>query len=183
MCEAITIATALAVVAAGYQTYSQDQSVKAQNKFNDKSAEEGAKLANATFVNQSKQVGLRNSQEAEAAASTLTENAQKAAQARATARVSAGESGVAGVSVDNLINDYNRQEAQYSGAVNRNLELTTAQSQEDLQGLRSNALDRSLSFQRPVIERPSYLASGIGLAAQGAGMYAKYSYDTKPKKG
>ena len=59
---------------------------------------------------------VQQGQEQVAAAQRISESARKAREARSTARVSAGESGVAGLSVDALINDLTKQEAEYSFA-------------------------------------------------------------------
>ncbi len=188
MCEMMTIATVAGlVIAAGstaYTYYENDKAVEAQNEFNEKQAQEGAALANEAFKNQANQVNLRTQQEREAAAQELTLNAKKAAEARATARVSAGEAGVSGVSVDHLIMDYQRQELEYASAVNRNQQMGEAQSQEELKGFRSGALDRALAFQRPTINRPSYLAAGADIANQGLATYSRYRYlqSTSPVK-
>lgn len=173
----ITIATALQLGAVAYQTYEQDQTVKAQNKFNEQQAQEGAALANASFKNQSDLARLRESQEAEAASAEKEQNAKSAAEARATARVSAGEAGVAGVSVDSLIADFHRQEAGYSESVDRNLQLTSQQSEEELKGMRTGALDRALSYRAPVLRRPSYMAAAIDGGNIGLATYSRYRYD------
>lgn len=183
MCEMITIATALQMGYIAYTTYEQDQNVKAQNKFNEQQSQEGAALANASFKNQSNLARLREGQEAEAAAGDKEESAKKAAEARATARVSAGEAGVAGVSVDSLINDFYRQEGGYAESVDRNLELTTDQSEEELKGMRTGALDRALSYRQPVQRRPSYLAAGIDMGNQGLSVYNRYRYTTATSSG
>ena len=52
-------------------------------------------------------------QEQVAAAQRIQASTKKAREARSTARVSAGEAGVAGLSVDALINDLTREEADY----------------------------------------------------------------------
>lgn len=179
----ITIATALQLGAVAYQTYEQDQTVKAQNKFNEQQAQEGAALANASFKNQSDLARQRESQEAEAASAEKEQNAKTAAEARATARVSAGEAGVAGVSVDSLINDFYRQEAGYSESVDRNLQLTSQQSEEELKGMRTGALDRALSYRAPVLRRPSYLAAGVDMANTGLSTYNRYRYTTATSSG
>lgn len=176
MCEPITIATGLAIAATAYQAYSTDQNIKAQNAASAQAAKEGSKLANESFIAQAGQANLRDAQESEAASTELTSSAKKAAEARATARVSAGEAGVSGVSVDALINDFYDQEAGYSQGVQRNLELGRDQTKAELQGFRSNALDRSLSLKVPGQQRPSYFAAGLTASGQAAQGYMRYKY-------
>ena len=176
MCEPITIATALAVATTAFTVYSEDQKVDAQNKFNKQTAQEGSRLANESFITQAGLARERDAQNTEAASQDLTESAKKAAQARATERVSAGEAGVAGVSVDALINDFYRQEGTYSDSVAHNNELSSAQTGAELLGFRSTALDRSLSLRRPNEARPSYLAAGLTAGGQVANGYMRYRY-------
>ena len=61
---------------------------------------------------------VQQRQEQVAAAQRIQASAKRAREARATARVSAGEAGVAGLSVDALINDLTRQEAENRFATN-----------------------------------------------------------------
>ncbi len=176
MCEMMTIATAIQVAGTAYQAYSADQQVDAQNKFAKAQAKEGGRLANESFINQAGQAHLADSQASEAASTELIENTKRAAEARSTARVSAGEAGVSGVSVDALLNDFYDQEATYSQGVQRQLELGREQTSMDLKGFRSNALDRSNSFRSPALQRPSYLAAGITAGGQVANGYIRYRY-------
>jgi hypothetical protein len=184
MCDgASAIALAGLIIGAATTTYStieQDKTVKAQNRINQQAADEGAALASEAFKDQANSARLRDSQEAEAAAKDKFENSKAAAQARETARVSAGEAGVSGVSVDNLIADYYKQELGYTDAVNRNLEFSQDQTTSELKGLRSGAIDRSIASKRPLINRPSYLAAGASIANNALSSYDTYKYRTDP---
>lgn len=187
MCDgASAIAVAGLVISAATTAYSyseQSKATSAQNKFNQEAADEGSKLANESFKQQSASIGLRQQQEADASSQAKTENAKKAAQARATARVAAGEAGVAGLSVDALMNDYSRQEANQNSALTDNLSATNAQLQADLGGSRATALDRSLSLKRPGINGPSAGAALLGFAGQATDIYRQYRYDSHTKTG
>ncbi len=66
---------------------------------------------------------VQQGQEQVAAAQRINESAKKAREARATARVSAGEAGGAGLSVDALINDLTREEAEYSFATQQQVQM------------------------------------------------------------
>jgi hypothetical protein len=179
----VTIAAAIGIATTAYTAYETDQNVQAQNKNAKQTAKEGSKLARASFINQTNLANLRSTQESEAASTELTANAKDAAKARATARVSAGEAGVSGVSVDALINDFYDQEAGYSEGVKRNLQLGREQTQADLMGMRSNAQDRSLSLRQPLQARPSYFATGLNIAGQGAQGYMRYKYSNTNQAG
>jgi len=183
MCTLAAAGLVLALGTTAYTVYSTDQNVQEQNRINQRAADEGAALAAETFKQQAGQVRLRDQQNASAAAQELLENSKKAAQARATARVSAGEAGAAGLSVDALIQDFYRQEAGYSDAVKQNLEMDQAQSTAELLGLRAGAVDRTIATRRAPLERPSYLAAGIQMAGQGLDAYNRYRYTTATPSG
>lgn len=177
MCEPVAIAgLGLALASTAYTTYETDQNVKAQNRFNQKAADEGSKLAQESFASQSAAMRLRQSQEAAAAHQAIFENDKKAAEARATAKVSAAEAGVSGVSVNNLIGDFYRQQGNYNASVGSNLDMTNDQLDSQIAGLRSGAVDRTFSLQQPAINRPSYLAAGLAFSNQALGVYDRYRY-------
>lgn len=183
MCYPAAIAVAglvLSAAATTYTVYEGNQTTKAQNQINQQAADEGAALASSTFKDQANQLRLRDSQEAEASARDRANNAIKAAQARETLRVSSGEAGVSGVSVDNLLADYYRQEEGYNGALDRNLEFSQAQTTEELKGIRSGAIDRQIAQRRPMINPPSYLAAGLQVGAHAVGTYDSYKFKTDP---
>lgn len=182
MCDgASAVAIAGLIISAAATTYSTveaDRTVRAQNKINQQAADEGAALAAEAFKNSANQVRLRESEEAEAAAKEKFENARAAAEARETARVSSGEAGVSGVSVDQLIADFYGQEAEFNDALNRNLEFSSGVAEEELKGLRSGALDRQFASKRPMLNRPSYLAAGLSVGNQALASYDNYKYRT-----
>ncbi len=179
MCDAVAIAGL--VIAAASTTYSvseQNQTVKAQNKINQAAADEGAALAAEAFKDQAGQARLADAEAAEAAAKDKFNNSRRAAEARETVRVSAGEAGVAGVSVDSLIADFYGQEAEYGGSVDRNLQLDASQTEMNLKGLRAGAIDRTIASRRAKINKPSFAAAGLQIANQGIGAYDNYKYRT-----
>lgn len=179
MCYFAAAALAITLATTAYTYYEQSENTKNQNHINQRAADEGAALASASFKQQAGQVRLKDQQAAAAASQELSQNAKKASEARATAHVSAGESGAAGVSVDNLIADFYRQEGSYKDSVTQNLEWDQAQSNQDLLGLRSGAIDRTIAARRPNINAPSYLAAGLQMAGQTTDAYTRYKYDSR----
>lgn len=181
MCNPVAVAViglAFSAAATGYSVYEGNQTTRAQNRINQQAADEGAALASESFKQQANQARLRDAQEAESTAQERFLNSRKAAEARETTRVSSGEAGVAGVSVDNLLADYYRQESEYNSGLNRNLEFTQQQTTEDLKGLRAGAIDRAIGSRRPMIQAPSYLAAGLQVGANALGTYDNYKYRT-----
>ena len=124
------------------------------------------RLAQESYLQQAQQVNLRQQQEGEKASQAIQSTQVDALQAKATARVAAGESGVSGLSVENLLADFDRQNAIYRGSVRRNLEFSRQQSQEDIKGLRAQAEGRYQEIQPYLpepIARPSFLGTALSI--------------------
>ena len=95
MCEASTILSAMtSIVAAGEQ--------QEQAKANERNA-------NASYLNDARQLNLRQRQEEEAESQRGQEADIQSMRDMSKAKVAAGESGVAGLSVDALMSDILRQ--------------------------------------------------------------------------
>lgn len=132
MCDPATIiaGTSLAVGIAG-----DVMGANAQNK----RSKQVAQAADANAVSQTRQLDVRSVQEQEATSQSILQADRQARFADAQARVSAGEAGVAGASVDALLGDIERQHAEYRQTANENLSNTLDQIQEEKVGVRANA--------------------------------------------
>src|SRR5205823_4212084 len=114
----ISIALSVAAAAASYvaqqqaaenQARSQRQMVEAQNE----TIRQNSALANAAYINDTKQLQNRQAEEAAAAAAREHGVQIEAAKTVSTAATAAGEAGVSGLSVNALLTDYTRQEVDY----------------------------------------------------------------------
>ena len=101
----------------------------------------------------------------------MSESARKATEARATARVSAGEAGVAGLSVDALINDLTRQEAEYSFNVQKQTQMSDVNRQLQLRDAGLGFTNNMLRINKP-IEQPNYLGAALSGAQTGMSTYS-----------
>jgi multidrug efflux pump subunit AcrA (membrane-fusion protein) len=106
----------------------------------------------------------------EQAATQLQKATIKARQARATARVSAGESGVSGISVDALMNDLTRKQAVYSFGLTRQLEQSNIATDLRMQDNALGSSQRLLAINKP-IEQPDYLGGILRGANTGLNTY------------
>ena len=95
---------------------------------------------------------------------------RKAREARATARVSAGEAGVAGLSVDALINSLTQEEAQYRFSETQNQQMTDVGRDLQLRDAGIGSEMNLLRINRP-IEQPNYLGSILSGAQTGLSTY------------
>ena len=166
MCPPL-IAAGLAVASAGAQIHGQKQQAKTQAKVqaNASAAERERYLREVSSMR------VQQGQEEVAAAQRVNESARKAREARATARVSAGEAGVAGLSVDALINDLTREEANYNFATQQQLQMNDVGRSMQLDNAGLSFTNNMLRINRP-IEKPDYLGAALSGAQTGMSTYS-----------
>ena len=167
MCDPVTIGIAMGAASAGTQVIGQRQQAKTQARVqaNASAAERQRYLQEVSSMR------VQQGQEQVAAAQRINESAKKAREARATARVSAGEAGVAGLSVDALINDLTREEAEYSFATQQQLQMNDVGRSMQLQNAGLGFTNNMLRINRP-IEQPNYLGAALSGASAGMSTYA-----------
>lgn len=95
---------------------------------------------------------MRQAQEQEAVGRELEQVSRKSQAALARARVSAGESGVAGASVDALMGDYMRQEAGYRSALLRQQELSGVGTGLGLEQIGLASQQRLMGINQPIMD-------------------------------
>ena len=110
---------------------------------------QNAALAGFAYENELRQIDLMYMQEEEAASQKKMAASRDVAQARAEIRAS----GRVGNTVDNLIADYNRQQAMFDYATNRNLAFTGMSLQERKRGSQAQYAARMASEQ-PYLKQP-----------------------------
>lgn len=161
------IAIGLGIAQAGLQIQGQRQQAKAQAKVqqNASAAERQRYLAEVSSMR------VQQGQEQVAAAQRIQASAKKAREARATARVGAGEAGVAGLSVDALINDLTRQEAEHRFATNQQLQMNDVGRQMQLQNAGLGFTNNMLRINKP-IEQPNYLGAALSGTSTGLSTYS-----------
>ncbi len=150
-----------------------------------------AQAANTNAVNQNRTASVENTQRAlqdldarelqdmlEAAQATdqITRQSQKLTS---TATVSAGESGVTGQSVDELLNDVNAMAARNRTTVQTNLAMSQAQLQRNRDQTLANGQAQYNSVAPVKINKPNYLASVLGIASSAIDV-ADYAQTRKP---
>ena len=152
---------------AGTQVIGQRQQAKTQAKVQ----ANASKAERQRYLQEVSSMRVQQGQEQVAAAQRIQESARKAREARSTARVSAGEAGVAGLSVDALINDLAKQEAEYNFATQQQLQMNDVGRQIQLQNAGLGFTNNMLRINRP-IEQPDYLGAAISGAQTGMSTYS-----------
>ena len=110
-------------------------------------------------------------QEMVARAQRIQEASRKAMEARARATVSAGESGVSGLSINALLGDLTRKEAEYTFSEQQQAGMTSVGRQLQLQEAGIGFNRNMLRINRP-IEQPDYLGSAFGGIQTGLSNYS-----------
>ena len=167
MCPPVAIAPALmakislatTIASTGMSLMAQRQQAKAQA-----AAQRNASIReNQRYQREATAARLKEAQEDTILANEIQDAARKAQSARATAIVAAGESGVTGLSVDALVDDYTRQEANYRFALTEQARMTglNNQLQFDEMGFRNQ--NNIMKINQP-IKKPDYLGSMVNMA-------------------
>ncbi len=155
----------LAVASGGAQYFGAREQVKAQEKYQ----KQAAAAERQRFMQEQTSMRMRQAQEQEAVGRELEQVSKKSQAALARARVSAGEAGVAGASVQALMSDYMRQEAGYRAALLRQQEMGALATGLGLEQAGFATRQRQIGIAQP-ISRPNVLGSLLqtGTAALGA---------------
>jgi len=94
--------------------------------------------------------------DAESAAVETEANRRQAAGARGTAQVTAGEIGAFGQSFENLVSDFNRQQAEFEASVHTNLAIRRQFANLNLQSAALDAEARLNNARLPPIPKVNY---------------------------
>lgn len=160
MCDPISIG--LAVAQTGATIMGQRQMASAQER----AQANASKAERQRYLHEVSSMRIQQGQEQVAAAQRLQESTKKAREARATARVSAGEAGVAGLSVDALINDLTRKEAEYNFNTQKQLQMSDVNRTLQLRDAGLGFTNNMLRINKP-IEQPNYLGAALSGAQTG----------------
>jgi hypothetical protein len=182
MCEPISLSTALTLASAGMSAAqgfmsasAQADAANAQNAAYTRNAE----LALAAHRDAQADRAVRTIEEQDAAAQNLFEAGRETSKRRATAAVSAGEAGVGGVSVENLLSEYDRAYGEYETATRRQLDMNTSALTRSLEGNRATTQSRINSIQRR--DGPSIAATLLSIGGDALSAYDRYSYRPENK--
>lgn len=165
MCDPIAIG--LAVAQTGATIMGQRQAASAQER----AQANASKAERQRYLHEVSSMRIQQGQEQVAAAQRLQESTKKAREARATARVSAGEAGVAGLSVDALINDLTRKEAEYNFNTQKQLQMSDVNRTMQLEQAGLGFTNNMLRINKP-IEQPNYLGAALSGAQTGLSTYS-----------
>lgn len=166
MCPPV-IAVGLGIATMGAQIVGARQMAAAQEQ-----SQKNASIAERQrYLQEVSSMRVQQGQEQVAAAQKISESTRKAREARATARVSAGEAGVAGLSIDALINDITKKEAEYSFATQQQTQMNNVGRTMQLKNAGLGFTNNMLRINKP-IEQPNYLGAALSGASAGMSTYS-----------
>lgn len=161
------VSAAISAGSVGLQFAGARQQAKQQARFQAQAAE----AERQRFLQEQTSLRMRQAQEQEAVGRELEQVSKKSQEALARAKVSAGEAGVAGASVQALMDDYTRQEGAYRQAVLRQQELGALATGMGLEQAGFATQQRQIGIRQP-ISRPSGLTAGLQALRGGLSGYA-----------
>jgi hypothetical protein len=165
MCNPAVLATTFGLQA-GVNFLGQQQQAKAQEAY-----QAQASLAERQrAIQEQRSIRMRQGQEQEATNREINEMSKKAREAVSTAQVSAGESGVSGLSVDALLQDYENQSLAYNMGLTRQQEMRDVQTGLALTDAGFRTVNNQIGINRP-INQPSAFAAVLDAGSQAASGY------------
>lgn len=165
---------AVGAVQAGVQYAAAKQQAKQQTAMQVQNANNAVQ----DWRNQQDQITQRKLQEQDALGQKLTQQNLQEAEAKADVQTSAAASGVAGISVDNLLADVTRKASANRQTEEDNTNMILDQLSESAKGVNSQELSRINSMPNAVQPSPISLIAGIGSAATNS--YTNYQRAIKP---
>jgi multidrug efflux pump subunit AcrA (membrane-fusion protein) len=160
------MAIAMGTASTAASVVGQQQQAKAQAR----SQANASAAERQRYLQEVSSMRIQQGQEQVAAAQRIQESTRKAREARSTARVSAGEAGVAGLSVDALINDLTREEASYNFATQQQTQMNDVNRSLQLRDAGLGFTNNMLRINKP-IEQPDYLGAALSGAQTGMSTY------------
>ena len=181
MCDPASMAIASFAVSGASTAasfYGQQQQAESQDAFNRQRQALGTQRALANYTNQSRQARERQLQEREAAANEINAVYRESRKRIATAQVAGSEAGVAGGSLQALLNDFHRQHLEFGTNVHRNLEFREDNIEDQLESVRLGAQANIENLQFMPAARPSFLGAALRIGSAGLGAYNQYMTNT-----
>lgn len=145
----------LQIASAVVSVVGQMQAQQAQEQANQRQYE-ATMQARAANLNQT---NLMQQQEREASMQKLEENNLKATAARSTARVSSGEAGISGLSVDALLADINTKQNRFDSAVKTNYDRAGTAIDNQRINIQTNAANQINQLKTPAM--PDYFSAAL----------------------
>lgn len=163
MCEPTLILAGINAAATAYSIKEQSRQAKWQEELSEYNQNRQNEALLADYKNQSTQLNIQEAEEDDASTEEQIRVQQETRKRIAEARVSASESGVAGLSVNGLVNDIIRQGASNVGTIEHNFNSSAWQRERERQALWSRTR-YGLSIHASY--KPDRFSKNVGAALQ-----------------
>lgn len=168
MCEPTTIMIGLSALSTGLAVVGQLENANAQAD----SLEDSARLQNEALEQQYDQMQKQGTEE-------VSQVARQAMVEQARMRVAAGESGIAGNTVDGIFGNAEFNAAEAVSGIQRNVRNTKDQSALEGKGMYAASKSKANS-----IKQPDWIGAGLQIGGQVAGKWGDLKAEwTKPATG
>ena len=165
-----------------YSYFAQQDAARQQSAYQNSMYAANKQIAEQSILSQYADVAMRQQQESEKASQEMSIIAAQAREARATALTSSMESGVSGLSVDNLMADYFRKESNALMTTQKQLKNTLFQFERTKEGLGAEYQARVLGMTPQPVEYPSIVATGLRAGGAAASIYSDLYMNTQDRK-
>ena len=162
---------AVSAIVGGAQTVSSIAGQRQQARMQEQAQRTATQQERQRYLAEVSAMRTQQQQEMIARAQRIQEASRKAMEARATARVSAGESGVSWLSIDALLGDLTRKESEYTFSEQRQAEMLDVSRDIQLSEAGIGFNRNMLRINKP-IEQPDYLGSALGGFQSGLSTYS-----------
>jgi len=152
-----------------------------QAKYQEQLYDYNKQVAETNLASQYAMLSRRQSEEQRKFGQEMGIIARRGAETRATALVSSVESGVSGLSVDSLMNNYYRQQSEYLTTTQQQAKASLFQSEMEKQQARSGYQGQVLSAM-PTAPGGSAVALGLGVAGGLSGLYSDVYLNTTDRQ-
>lgn len=163
----------------------QQMAADAQSKYQQQVYDINKDIADQSLMSQYADISRRQQEEQKKAAQEMSIISSQAMQARSTAQASAIEAGAAGLSINNIVDDYVRRESAFLSDTQTQLRGTLFQLERSKEGLRSEYQGRVLSATPQPVSSPSGLSMALGIAGNLSDVYASTYFnkaDTRTRR-
>lgn len=146
------------------QANAQQSFEAARTRARQQQINQNAELANRAYIQKAEAENRRLGQEQIRASQEAQDIQIERLEAQGNAEAAAAHAGVAGLSVQNLLNNYQRAEARYRDRIRQNVELVAEDVERRKDAYREEAKGRAASippYAPEPVERPSFLGTAL----------------------
>ncbi len=183
MCEPVTAATiGMSVLTTAFQFMGAKNLADAEADAAVDNFNATKDSANRDFLNKVVQENERAVQEAEADTEERIKADITSAETVARAKVSAGESGVSGISVDALLAEFKREDAVFENTLRRNAQFRESARRNRIESLEAQRESRINSAMPGAIMQPSLGAAALQIGGDSLDAYSDYRAEQRANK-